>query len=467
MMSSTSKFRSMSCDTMVAMGSVTATGRTLFAKNSDRHPNEAQYLTPVASAQYSVGETLQCTYVAIPQVEQTWGIIGSRPWWMWGFEHGVNEHGVAVGNEALWSREAASTEPGLLGMDLVRLVLERARTAVEGVDVLTALLEQHGQSGSTNLMFTESYQNGFLIADPNDAWIIETSGHHWAAKQVDGVASISNTYSVGSDYDRISADAQSFAERHGWFDGASGEKFDFGLAFADPDLPFLPTCTARLRRSGTMLGELRDDRKLTIEDMMLVLRDDHATASDTSIWRPETHGESSLCMHAQDLNGSETAASVVADLSHDPLLLVSLSSPCLSPFVPIWFGEALVPWQQPQDSRETDLDDWWQTEMMQRMVERDHEKLGAIAAPIIQAADANTLAAIRGFSPARFTLAERNEFTRQALKRRSQVVVELENIARDGIHTALTDSRTEHFAQLDALIRATTEADATVIRGIR
>lgn len=63
---------------------------------------------------------LQCTYIEIDQVPETYAVVLSRPAWMWGAEMGANEHGVCIGNEAVWGREAISKEEALLGMDLVR-----------------------------------------------------------------------------------------------------------------------------------------------------------------------------------------------------------------------------------------------------------------------------------------------------------------------------------------------------------
>lgn len=56
-----------SCDTMVVVAAASATGRTVFAKNSDRNPNEAQYLTVVEGGSHEPDEMVECTYVSIPQ----------------------------------------------------------------------------------------------------------------------------------------------------------------------------------------------------------------------------------------------------------------------------------------------------------------------------------------------------------------------------------------------------------------
>lgn len=63
---------------------------------------------------------LQCTFVAVEQAERTHAVVLSRPAWLWGAEMGANEHGVCIGNEAVWGREEVSDEEALLGMDLVR-----------------------------------------------------------------------------------------------------------------------------------------------------------------------------------------------------------------------------------------------------------------------------------------------------------------------------------------------------------
>lgn len=129
------------CDTMIAMGTITGTGRTCLAKTSGREPNEAQYFTRIPAADHPEGAMVRMTFVEIPRVAHTSAHVGSRPSRMWGFEHGVNEHGLAIGNGAEWSRLSAGTEVGLPDMDLQRLTPERVRDADEAPAVLTGLIE--------------------------------------------------------------------------------------------------------------------------------------------------------------------------------------------------------------------------------------------------------------------------------------------------------------------------------------
>jgi dipeptidase len=73
-------------------------GPVWFAKNSDREPSEAQFLEcHDESAERGIPAGLSLDSARL----QT---IVSRPAWMWGCEMGVNEYGVAIGNEAVFTK---------------------------------------------------------------------------------------------------------------------------------------------------------------------------------------------------------------------------------------------------------------------------------------------------------------------------------------------------------------------------
>ena len=205
------------CDTFVALSSATADGSVLFGKNSDREPNEAQVPEYHPARSHSDRETVQCTYLEIPQVKETRGLLLSRPFWMWGAEMGVNENGVVIGNEAVWTKMPLAKKGGLTGMDLLRLALERAASAEEALEIIVQLLSDHGQGGVCGYEDKRMvYHNSFLVADPHEAWVLETAGPLWAALKVKEFYAISNGLTIGEVFDECHPDLIDTARKKGW-----------------------------------------------------------------------------------------------------------------------------------------------------------------------------------------------------------------------------------------------------------
>ena len=93
------------CDTMIALGNVTQSGRTIFAKNSVRAPNDRLLLERIPRKSFSHGSMVKCTYITIPQVNVTYEVLILRPHWIWGAEMGCNEYGLVIGNEAVFTKD--------------------------------------------------------------------------------------------------------------------------------------------------------------------------------------------------------------------------------------------------------------------------------------------------------------------------------------------------------------------------
>ncbi|XP_061092594.1 secernin-3-like isoform X1 [Conger conger] len=260
-----------SCDTFVALPPATEGQRVVFGKNSDRPCDEVQEVVYFPAADHAAGKKMECTYIEMEQAPHTYAVVLSRPAWLWGAEMGANEHQVCIGNEAVWGREEASAEEALLGMDLVRLGLERADNAQKAVDVIAELLEKYGQGG--NCMEDESiftYHNSFLISDRTEAWVLETSGKYWAAEKVDeGYRNISNQYSITTKIDREHPEMREYARSQGWWDEKA--QFNFAEVYSYMN-------TARIEASGSRYCEgrkllERNKGQITAETMMGILRD--------------------------------------------------------------------------------------------------------------------------------------------------------------------------------------------------
>lgn len=360
------------CDSVVAVGAETASGRTLFGKNSDRKGDECQPFVQHVEAWYPAGSRLRCTHIEIPQVPETYRLMGHSPHWVWGLEHGVNEHGVAIGNHTVFSNEPVEEAPGLIGMDLVRLGLERGRTAREALEMIAMLIETHGQGGAARAPDGAGYHNSFLLADASEAWVLETSGRHWAARRTT-LAACSNHHALTTDWQIASRDLEGFARTQGWW--RKPDRLDLAAAYRNPHVP-PHISSGRHRRAQALLAEGRG--KHDVASFAHLLRD-HGdggaffTAVDAG---PDDERFFTLCAHSEPVHW--TTASLVVELPELPTrpwaAWVSFGTPCTGIFLPVYLHGTL-PAALARDVAEADAPSAWRTfKSLQDAVSLDPER---------------------------------------------------------------------------------------------
>lgn len=368
-----------SCDTMVALGNSTTSGNLIFAKNSDRPVTEAQPLVVIPAMDHKEGEEVQCTYIRIPQVAHTYRVIGSKPYWIWGFEHGMNEHNVVIGNEAVWAREPEEAENGLLGMDLLRLALERSRTAYQALHIITDLLETYGQGGNAAIGTEHRYNNIFLIADKDEAWILETCRCRWVARRVKDVAGISNCYSTEEYWDEESGDIKEYAYDNGWI--SREVPFNFAKAYSAMTLKHR-AAHPRYMRLNKLLQENKG--KINLDVIRRIQRDHFEGEIIAPRWSPADGLHVSICMHAMLDTASKTAAASHVELTDEkqPIWWNAFAVPCMSVFAPYTVHAELPEIVSNAGPTYSENSAWWSFERLQYALEADYPKNIAIWRPI-------------------------------------------------------------------------------------
>lgn len=276
---------------------------------------------------------MRCTYVEILQVARTNRVLLSRPFWMWGAEMGANQHGVVIGNEAVWSRMPLNRGAALTGIDLLRLALERAESAQQALEVMVQLLADHGQGGLCGYQDKKAaYHNSYHV----EAWVLETAGPLWAALKVREVYNtISNGLTIGERMDAHQPDLIESAREHGWL--KRGETFHFARCYADWFYHTFTACRHRRRRS---LNSLKEERKrFDLWAAMALLRD-HGTAD----YRPDRHLlVDGLCAHAANPVSRHATQSTGSLIVHSAPVRLSCwatgnSALCIGVFKPLWFA---------------------------------------------------------------------------------------------------------------------------------
>ena len=361
---------------MIAMPDITADGRVIFGKNSDRPLNEAQPLCYYPAGDYPAGQEVECTYIKIPQVSHTYACIGSRPYSIFGFEMGVNECGVAIGNEAVYGREKPERQWGLLGMDLLRLGLERADSAANAVEIIGNLLETYGTGGNPKVR-DERFNSNFIIADFKEAYYFESMQRNWVAKKIESRGGIVNCYSIGDDYDFIGKNTYETAVKKKWI--MQGDRMNAFNAFTRSDCLFADVKSyLRYPRVQKLMAE---KAAFTEKMMMDNLRDHYEGTSQGELHFTKAAAKvPCICSHAGGESGSNSAASAIFSLNssaHDLLKITywnSMSPPCCSVFRPFYFTGELPEGLSGAHALYNEDEHWWTFTELERYIALNYEE---------------------------------------------------------------------------------------------
>jgi dipeptidase len=382
------------CDTFVADSSVTIDGSIIVGKNSDRQPNEPQDLLHVPAVDQSE-EELKCTYITIPQVDHTYEVLLSKPNWIWGAEMGANEHGVVIGNEAIWSTEL-SKKPALIGMDLLRLGLERSKSAEDAIEQIAQLLAIHGQGGNCGFKVKEFYDNSFIIADSKEAWVLETAGKYWIAEKVQGIRTISNVITIEDKYDKIHPEFIDYAVEKGKC--KSEADFNFRKQFSAKfvfGIPWFPTFAKGDKRRACTLRILEEDTgKISPQSAMNALRSHNI--EEGSIYNTRASTMNGPCVHASSfLTPSQSTGSLISHVKPDQQLywITGTSGVCTSIFKPFTLGGSEYKFPESRNTYTSDSY-WWNYERLHRKIIRDYPQRIKFIEPKIQATENSFLSEI-------------------------------------------------------------------------
>ncbi|EGJ71287.1 peptidase U34 dipeptidase [Bacteroides coprosuis DSM 18011] len=238
---------SLACTNLIVGKKASADGSTIVSYSADSYGMFGDlYHSP--AAKYEKGAKLDIYnwednrfMGTIDQARETYNVIGN-----------INEYQVTIAETTFGGRPELEDTTGIIDYgSLIRLGLQRSKSAKEAIKVMTSLVQEYGYA---------SGGESFTIADPNEIWIMEMMGKGpgikgavWVAVRVpdDCISAHANQSRIHS-FDMndknncmYSPDVISFAREKGYFDGVNKD-FSFSKAYNPLDFGGRRFCEARV-----------------------------------------------------------------------------------------------------------------------------------------------------------------------------------------------------------------------------
>ena len=153
-----------SCTNLIITKGASSDRSVMITYNADSHTRYGA-IAYYPAADHQAGEMCEVYHYEngrllgkIPEVAHTYSVVQF-----------MNEHQVAIGETTWGGLEALATQPEAI-LDygsLMRIALQRSKTAREAIKVMTELVARYGYATSGE---------SFSISDANEAWIMELIG---------------------------------------------------------------------------------------------------------------------------------------------------------------------------------------------------------------------------------------------------------------------------------------------------
>ena len=282
---------------------------------------------------------------------------------------GMNEAGLTMSCNWMNSKELPMEGKGIRRYAIRQLILERCSTSYEAVLLIGSLIEQFGQADWGGLTY--------VLADPIEGWIVETTTHTWVAKKLkdNEIIAIANRFTIGENYDVSSANLISHAINSGWYNPSAGP-FNFKLAYGNPDYM---NDIYDSEREGRV-NELFNPKKGTITplDLMEVLKDryqntgHYCSPTDFEPWRDICQEKGIKRPICTNLCQSSFVAHLRSNLPIElgPVFWFTFATPAYGPYFPIYpVGTKIDNRFSIDDPKDTYSNAWWNYRHIQQKVD--------------------------------------------------------------------------------------------------
>lgn len=372
------------CTTIIVGKNNTADGSVMIA-HSEELGDSPQHLVVVPRKTHAAGEMyVSYSGAKIPQPEVTYAYIAStifdKEYYPGDFTTGINEYQVSVANNMSWTRGVSEDDAwevidgGVFWTEFTQLVLERCKTAREGVELMGQLCETYHLSCDPGTMFG--------IADPNEGWFIEIARDgQWIAQRTpdSGFDMRSNNYRIGA-VDLNSPDILhstnlvKYATDKGWYDPKSGP-FSFADVYGDPPNQKDEYNNLRNRLVSRMLT---DYGKVSADELISILR---SAYEGTEYYLADPNTGSPFHTDIRTISRTNTEVTSVAQLRSwlpaevGGVIWWALATSKTSPYVPYYYGATAFPEAY---SKGTDTDTagsaYWAFDDLRKYVDKNYSR---------------------------------------------------------------------------------------------